>query len=129
MEGPATDPPPTYTTGAPCFTAGCNEHVILFHHLDKRPGVYSCITHRIPSARQTINLVHVKCDAKKCNNRALYRIQLEATMSIPVYAWLCDSCVQIQGGTFEGRQVIAINKPVPLLSSTTVLKPPEMLDS
>jgi len=129
MEGPATDPPPTYTSGAPCFTAGCNEHVICFQYLEKRPGVYCCSKHLVPNARKTENLIHVTCYAKECNNRALYRAHLEATISVPMYVWLCESCVSLKGGTFEDRKVLAINRPIPLLTSTTIIQSPETLAS
>src|SRR5437879_10212437 len=120
MEGPATDPPPTYTSGAPCFTAGCREHVICFQYLEKRPGVYCCPQHLISDARKTENLIHVKCYAKECKNRALYRAHLEATISVPMYVWLCESCVSLKGGTFDSRKVLAINRLIPLLTGTTI---------
>src|SRR5437016_1883377 len=127
MEGAETDPPPTYTSGAPCFTTGCNEHVIAFQYLEKGPGVYSCTKHLVPKARKTENLIHVRCYAKECKNRGLYRVHLEATIFIPLYVWLCSSCTSMKGRTFEGRKVIAINRPIPLLTDTTIIRSPETL--
>src|SRR5438128_862721 len=112
MEGSVTDPPPLYMSGAPCFTAGCREHILVFQYLERRPGIYSCATHITPKACKTLNLLHIRCDIKECKNCALYRIQLKSMISVPVYAWLCESCVQIQGGTFDGMDIIAINRPI-----------------
>src|SRR5438128_12251416 len=119
MEGSDINTKPEYTFGASCFSENCRERITAFQEFEKRAGVYSCPKH-LRTAKKTVVLLKAECEKDNCRNIALYRARLEVSKSKEEFVWLCEACVHVKGGTFNRKKVVAINRPIPLLSSTTV---------
>ncbi|HTD20952.1 MAG TPA: hypothetical protein VK667_15620, partial [Ktedonobacteraceae bacterium] len=128
MEGSDTDTQPEYTFGASCFSKNCRERITAFQEFEKHPGAYSCPMH-LRTAKKTVTLLKTECENDNCRNIAIYKARLEVSKSTEEFIWLCEACVRMEGGTFGGKKVVAINRPIPLLSSTTVQLPSVTLES
>ena len=110
MEGSRHEPP--FTSGADCFTAGCKKDAEFIQYFEHRPAVYSCREHETNEASATYRLDNIPCHAEHCANQAIYRLQVQVAEGEISNIWLCSSCVCISDNTYEGHQIVRINRPI-----------------
>ena len=126
MEGSQGAPP--YTTGATCYTAGCQREVQLIQYLNQRPAIYSCLSHETTEATATCRIDNIKCYTQNCERPAKYRLTLGTDIHDLHYPWLCDACVSLTSPDYEGHSILQINRPRPVITTSHVT-PPETLAS